>query len=283
MSGLDLFPAPRVLAVSSWSPAPSPVAAGQETVAMKISLNNDLGELRTAAEQIDAFCESHDVPADITYAVNLSVDELLTNTISYGYDDDEVHGLDLALRMDGDVMVIQITDDARPFDPSRNTTPDTSAGIDERSIGGLGIFSGARADGRGSVLPERRTERRHSPETGQCRRPECRRVGPWPGSGGMTAGVCPKWSTSYPGASPGYPHFQFLNHGDSEEHRQIVIRAHWTGFAEPAGKVARPSTCIAGRHARITGSGLSSGRRSRSGGPGDDEKLESEIRKTGNP
>ena len=107
---------------------------------MKISLNNDLGELRTAAEQIDAFCESHDVPADITYAVNLSVDELLTNTISYGYDDDEVHGLDLALRMDGDVMVIEITDDAKPYDPSQNTTPDTSAGIDERSIGGLGIF-----------------------------------------------------------------------------------------------------------------------------------------------
>ena len=107
---------------------------------MKISLNNDLGELRTAAEQIDAFCASHDMPAAIAYAVNLAVDELLTNTISYGYDDDEEHGLDLALRMDGDVIVIEIIDDARPFDPSQNTAPDTSAGIDERSIGGLGIF-----------------------------------------------------------------------------------------------------------------------------------------------
>ena len=107
---------------------------------MKISLNNDLGELRVAAEQIDAFCASQGMPAAIAYAVNLSVDELLTNTISYGYDDDDVHGLDLALRMDGDVIVIEITDDARPFDPSQNTTPDTSAGIDERSIGGLGIF-----------------------------------------------------------------------------------------------------------------------------------------------
>jgi len=107
---------------------------------MKISLNNDLGELRTAAAEIDAFCASHDMPDAIAYAVNLAVDELLTNTISYGYDDDDVHALDLALSMDGDVIVIEITDDARPFDPSQNTTPDTSAGIDERSIGGLGIF-----------------------------------------------------------------------------------------------------------------------------------------------
>ena len=107
---------------------------------MKISLNNDLGELRTAAAEIDAFCASHDMPDAIAYAVNLAVDELLTNTISYGYDDDEVHGLDLALRMDGDVIVIEITDDARPFDPSETTTPNTDAGIDERSIGGLGIF-----------------------------------------------------------------------------------------------------------------------------------------------
>ncbi len=107
---------------------------------MKISLNNDTGEIRGAAERIDAYCASHGVPADVAYAINLAVDELLTNTIDYGYDDDGAHGLEIVLRMDGSVVVVEVADDARPFDSSRTTAPDTAAGLEERSIGGLGLF-----------------------------------------------------------------------------------------------------------------------------------------------
>ena len=105
-----------------------------------MSLANDLRELAAVAARIDEFCAARDLAPAIAYAINLSVDELLTNTISYGYDDDGEHRIDIALRMEGSVIVVEIADDARPFDPRRAPTPDTEASIEDRDIGGLGIF-----------------------------------------------------------------------------------------------------------------------------------------------
>ena len=107
---------------------------------MEISLANDLRELATAAEEIDAFCARHGVPPATAYAVNLSVDELLTNTISYGYEDSEEHRIDLLLRLNGDVLEVEIFDDSIPFEPTSAEIPDTDAPIEDRQIGGLGIF-----------------------------------------------------------------------------------------------------------------------------------------------
>ena len=91
------------------------------------------------AEKIDAFCAARDLPPAVAYAVNLSLDELLTNTINYGCDDDARHRIDIAVRMDGSALVVEITDDARPFDPSEAAQPDTDVPIEDRPIGGLGI------------------------------------------------------------------------------------------------------------------------------------------------
>ena len=91
------------------------------------------------AERIDEFCAAQGVSPAIAYAVNLSVDELLTNTISYGYEDGAAHRIDIAVRMDESVIVVEIADDAAPFDPFEAERPDTGATIEDRPIGGLGV------------------------------------------------------------------------------------------------------------------------------------------------
>ena len=91
------------------------------------------------AEKIDDFCAARDVPPAVAYAVNLSLDELLTNTINYGCDDGARHRIDIAVRVDGGAMIVEITDDARPFDPSEAARPDTDMPVEDRPIGGLGI------------------------------------------------------------------------------------------------------------------------------------------------
>ena len=101
---------------------------------------NDLREIAVAADRIDEFCSVHGIPPATAYAVNLSVDELLTNTISYGYEDSEAHRIDLKIRRDGDVLTIEITDDGIEFAPDSAKDPDTAASIEDRPIGGLGIF-----------------------------------------------------------------------------------------------------------------------------------------------
>ena len=107
---------------------------------LELSLVNDLEEIAAAAAKIDAFCEARGLPPQIAYAVNLSVDEVLTNTISYGYDDDGEHRIGLSLRLEGDTLVVVLVDDGRPFDSSMERQPDLEAALEERSVGGLGLF-----------------------------------------------------------------------------------------------------------------------------------------------
>ena len=108
--------------------------------ALELSLVNDLREIGAAAEKIDAFCEARSLPPQIAYAVNLSIDEILTNTISYGYDDEAEHRIDLTLRQEGDTLVVMIVDDGRAFDSSLEREPNVDATLEERALGGLGLF-----------------------------------------------------------------------------------------------------------------------------------------------
>ncbi len=133
---------------------------------LHFSLINDLRELGVAAAKVDAFCAEHGVSRDIAFAVNVSVDELLTNTISYGFDDGESHRIEMTVRIEDDVLVIELVDDATPYDPTRAPHPDIDAPIERRPIGGLGVhfvrelmdgFSYRRSEGRNIVTLTKRT------------------------------------------------------------------------------------------------------------------------------
>ena len=108
--------------------------------AIEFSLVNDLREIALAAERIEAFCSEHGLSEKIAFEVHLAVDELLTNTISYGYDDDGEHRIELALRLEGGALVLEIADDGKPFDPLQAPEPDPEAPLEERALGGLGIY-----------------------------------------------------------------------------------------------------------------------------------------------
>ena len=107
---------------------------------LELSLVNDLREIAGAADKIGAFCAEQGLAEEISFAVNLAVDELLTNTISYGYDDDGEHRIDLSLRLEGGMLVVEIADDGRAFDPLQAREPNVAAPLEERAVGGLGIY-----------------------------------------------------------------------------------------------------------------------------------------------
>ena len=107
---------------------------------LEISLVNDLRELARIAAQIDDFCASRDFGPQVGYAVNLSVDEVLTNTIGQGYDDDEPHRIELIVCMEADTLVVVIVDDSNAFDVSRAPSSDFASSIEEMNLDELGLF-----------------------------------------------------------------------------------------------------------------------------------------------
>ena len=132
---------------------------------LRFSLINDLRELAVAAKKVDAFCAEHGMSPDIAFAVNVSVDELLTNTINYGYDDADSHRIEMTVRLQDGVLVVELVDDAMPYDPTQAPHPDIDAPIEQRPIGGLGVhfvrelmdgFGYRRSEGRNIVTLTKR-------------------------------------------------------------------------------------------------------------------------------
>jgi len=106
---------------------------------LRLRIANDLAELTRVAEAVDEFCAAHALPADCAFKLNVALEELLTNTVSYGYDDAARHEIALDIALEGDAIVVELSDDARPFDPLDAPPPDLDSPIEERRVGGLGV------------------------------------------------------------------------------------------------------------------------------------------------
>jgi anti-sigma regulatory factor (Ser/Thr protein kinase) len=107
--------------------------------ALLIRLANDLAELERVAGLVERFGAEHGLPEHAVFEINLALDEVLTNVISYGHDDGGRHEIEVRLAAGRGEVAIEVTDDGRPFDPLSAPEPATDVPLAERPVGGLGI------------------------------------------------------------------------------------------------------------------------------------------------
>ena len=107
---------------------------------LTLEFGGGLAEIADLATQVEAFCVAHQIGDDIAHAVNLSLDELLTNTLTYGAEGVEQLQVEIVLSLDDAALTTQIWDTGLAFDPSEVPEPDLEADVDDRPIGGLGVF-----------------------------------------------------------------------------------------------------------------------------------------------
>lgn len=106
---------------------------------LHIELVNQLTELDTLDQKMDQFCKQTGLDTKVTFQLKLILEELITNIISYGYEDEKEHEIVLHVHRKEKEISITIIDDGKPFNPVDSEPPDTSLSVDERAIGGLGI------------------------------------------------------------------------------------------------------------------------------------------------
>ena len=75
-----------------------------------------------------------------TYAIELAVDEACTNIIEHAYQGEDHGDIECTCDCNDTCLTVVIRDHGKPFDPSTVTTPDLDADIDDRPVGGLGIY-----------------------------------------------------------------------------------------------------------------------------------------------
>jgi sigma-B regulation protein RsbU (phosphoserine phosphatase) len=90
---------------------------------------------------VDEMLEKNECPMKIQTALCVAIEEVFVNVARYAYKDGE-GDVDLAIGFDGESRVIsfRMSDRGIPFDPLQKADPDITLSVEEREIGGLGIF-----------------------------------------------------------------------------------------------------------------------------------------------
>lgn len=108
------------------------------TMAFEMTLDNTRDDMARFQPQLAEFVEQADLPMDAAMHIDIVLDELLVNTISYGYPDGRAGKITVRMRVGDDVTIV-VEDDGDAFDPLSVAPPDLDATLDDRQAGGLGV------------------------------------------------------------------------------------------------------------------------------------------------
>ena len=106
----------------------------------ELAISNEIAELGKVQAAVEKLSESWKLTSGVSMNINLVLEEIITNTIFYGYTDDDEHKIILEFTLGEGYVEIEIRDDAAEFDITGTEEfkdMDKSAG--DRKIGGLGI------------------------------------------------------------------------------------------------------------------------------------------------
>ncbi len=110
------------------------------TNSLLLKVTNHRDELPRIIDALQEFGEQQDWPQDLAFRVHLVVEEVVLNIMDYSFDSG-THYIDLNISSQPDSLTLEFIDGGKPFDPlTQAPHPDTNAAIDDRPVGGLGIY-----------------------------------------------------------------------------------------------------------------------------------------------
>lgn len=101
----------------------------------------DVTAIESALDPISDLLRELGTEHKVAYKVRLALDEILVNVASYAYDGREGE-IEIRYEVNEDPRTINITivDSGKPFNPLEVDEPEFSSDVNERKIGGLGIY-----------------------------------------------------------------------------------------------------------------------------------------------
>ena len=107
---------------------------------LRVTLPARVSELRALTAMVEDFGDANNLPAPKVFAINLELDELITNTVTHGSFEAGIDPrIDIHLRVEPDILLLTMEDNGSPFDPTLDTDPNTAAPLESRNVGGFGL------------------------------------------------------------------------------------------------------------------------------------------------
>ena len=107
----------------------------------QITLDATEQSLNSVVDFVDMVLDHIECPTRARRQIHVVADEIFSNIARYAYGHDTG---DATVRMGFEspnhMLVLTFEDHGKPFDPCRSDDPDTALTIEDRPVGGLGIF-----------------------------------------------------------------------------------------------------------------------------------------------
>lgn len=109
------------------------------SVKTSVEFMPEIGELPAIQSAVETISEESAWAPDLTYQIELILEELCINVINHG----EVDGtlpIKVEIASDDETIIIEISDNGKAFDPTKDVgTPDKVTSIEDAEIGGWGV------------------------------------------------------------------------------------------------------------------------------------------------
>ncbi len=103
-------------------------------------IKNEISEISRLEGFIEEIGEELDLPLPLVMSLNLVLEEAVSNTILYAYPNKMGDEISIRAKKEDDVLMFVITDAGAEFDPTSVKEADVSLALEDRPIGGLGIY-----------------------------------------------------------------------------------------------------------------------------------------------
>lgn len=107
---------------------------------LTLELNSTENSLEQLEQAVDRFSVRRDWPVSLDFKIKLILEEVVLNALNYGHLEKPTNVSLKITDLDKEVS-IEILDDGKAFNPLKDApVPDTDAPLEERPIGGLGVY-----------------------------------------------------------------------------------------------------------------------------------------------
>ena len=106
----------------------------------RIVLRNNIEEIARMQGFIDELVAELCLTPEDAFNIHLALEEAVSNVIMYAFPEGEQHDITLTVRHVDDTLIFRVIDAGQEFDPTLQPDADVTLSLEQRPIGGLGIF-----------------------------------------------------------------------------------------------------------------------------------------------
>lgn len=106
----------------------------------ELKLKNQMEELERVNLFVEEIGEELGLDMELQMNLNLVIEEMVVNVISYAYPEGKVADIELVAESDGKELTFVLSDQGKEFDPTLREAADMDVNPAERDLGGMGIY-----------------------------------------------------------------------------------------------------------------------------------------------